>query len=73
MKKTTPLKAEMLSEYSFDYAKAKNNRFAADYHVAITLDPDVARYFKTSKSVNNALRAILSAIPLDSDSMKGST
>ena len=63
MKETTPSKAEMLSEYNFDYSKAKNNRFAAEYHVSITLDPDVASVFKTSESVNKALRALLSAIP----------
>ncbi|MBL0716717.1 MAG: hypothetical protein JJV89_01595 [Desulfosarcina sp.] len=63
MKETTSSKAEMLSEYNFDYSKAKNNRFAAEYHVSITLDPDVASVFKTSESVNKALRALLSAIP----------
>jgi hypothetical protein len=70
MKETIPSKAEMLSEYNFDYTKAKNNRFAADYHVSVTLDPDVASVFTTSESVNNALRAILSAIPSKSDSPK---
>ncbi len=70
MKKTIPSKDEMLSEYNFDYSKAKTNRFAEEYHVSITLDPDVASVFKTSESVNNALRALLSAIPSNSGSMK---
>ena len=69
MKETTPSKAEMLAEYNLDYSKAKKNRFAKDCHVAVTLDPDVATVFKTSESVNKALRAILSAIPLKSDSV----
>jgi len=73
MKKTTPSKADMLSEYSFDYSKAKNNRFAADYHVSVTLDPDVANVFKTSESVNRALRAILLAVPSKSDSTENHT
>lgn len=73
MKETTPSKAEMLSEYNFDYSKAKNNRFAAEYHVSITLDPDVASVFKTSESVNKALRALLSAIPSNPDDMKDRT
>ena len=73
MKETTPSKAEMLSEYNFDYSKAKNNRFAAEYHVSITLDPDVASVFKTSESVNKALRALLSAIPSNPDDMENPT
>lgn len=73
MKETTPSKADMLSEYSFDYSKAKSNRFAADYHVSVTLDPDVANVFKTSESVNKALRAILLAVPSKSDSTEDHT
>ncbi len=30
---------------------------------AVMLDPDVKRYFKDSNSVNNALRAIIKAMP----------
>lgn len=57
---------EMASEYRFDYKKAKPNRFAKkmkDEPIIILLDDDVAKVFKTSKAVNNALRALLSAIP----------
>jgi hypothetical protein len=53
----------MLSEYNFDYAKARPNRFAQANSRVITLDPDVAEVFKTSEAVNHALRAIISAIP----------
>ncbi len=48
-------------EYRFDYSKAKPNRFASQMKgdtVAVILDPDVAPLFKSSESVNAALRAI---------------
>ncbi|MCK5720886.1 MAG: hypothetical protein KAH84_13195 [Thiomargarita sp.] len=56
---------DMLSEYHFDYSKAKPNRFAkqAETRITITLDPDVAQIFTTSEAVNKALRAILVALP----------
>jgi len=57
---------EMLSEYSFDYSKAKSNRFAKQSNnlTTVILDPDVAQVFTTSEAVNNALRAILTALPI---------
>lgn len=64
MKKITPLENNLQPEYNFDYSKAKPNRFANDYHISVTLDSDVAGVFKNSESVNKALRAILSAIPI---------
>ena len=55
---------EMLPEYSFDYSKAKKNRFATtETLITVTLDSDVAKVFTTAESVNKALRAILSALP----------
>ncbi|MBW4688213.1 MAG: hypothetical protein KME40_24775 [Komarekiella atlantica HA4396-MV6] len=57
---------DLLPEYNFDYRKAKANRFASQeekFPLTVTLDPDVAEVFKTSAAVNNALRALLSAIP----------
>ncbi len=57
---------DLLPEYDFDYHKARPNRFATQTSKApltITLDPDVAEVFTTSEAVNNALRALLSAIP----------
>lgn len=56
---------EMLAEYSFDYSKAKPNRFAKQPSEVTTviLDPDVAKVFTTSEAVNKALRAILAALP----------
>jgi hypothetical protein len=71
MKKTPTRKPnnkvkEMASEYRFDYKKAKPNRFAEKmktHPVIVLLDDDVAKIFKTSEQVNNALRALISAIP----------
>ncbi|MDM8521840.1 hypothetical protein QUF80_00565 [Desulfococcaceae bacterium HSG8] len=52
---------DMLPEYNFDYSKARPNRFAKSR--AIILEPDVARVFNTSDSVNKILRAVISAMP----------
>lgn len=54
------------SEYRFDYAKAKPNRFAARTRpgsVAVLLDPDVAQVFKSPQSVNAVLRALMATMP----------
>ncbi len=70
MKKTSVAKTrsskEMRSEYRFDYAKARPNRFAGRARmksVVVLLAPDVAKVFKTGESVNDALRAIMRAVP----------
>jgi hypothetical protein len=73
MKKTSAVKSRELrpekdlrSEYRFDYAKARPNRFARRARaktVVVLLAPDVAKVFKTGESVNDALRAILKAVP----------
>jgi hypothetical protein len=52
---------DMLPEYSFDYSKARPNRFAKSR--AVILEPDVARVFSTSESVNKILRAVIAAMP----------
>ena len=57
---------EMRSEYRFDYRKARPNRFAARMSQAplvVLVDPDVAEVFTTPESVNQALRALITAIP----------
>ena len=54
----------MRKEYRFDYSRAKPNRFAGKFasdSVAVILEPDVAAKFKSSKTVNAALRSFLSA------------
>ncbi|MGB0562708.1 MAG: hypothetical protein ACPGVO_13035 [Spirulinaceae cyanobacterium] len=54
---------ELLTEYRFDYQKAKPNRFAvrgeAQQSTVVTLDEDVAQVFKTSEAVNTALRVLI--------------
>ena len=54
------------AEYRLDYTKAKPNRFAERTRpgsVAILLDPDVARVFKSAESVNSVLRALVATMP----------
>jgi len=73
MKKTSATKGssgrpskDLRDEYRFDYAKARPNRFADRARgktVIVLLAPDVARVFKNSETVNDALRAILKAVP----------
>ena len=68
MKKTSiPKKvrgeADLLREYRFDYSKAKPNRFAAEMPaetIAVVLEPDIAAVFKSAKTVNEALRSVIS-------------
>ena len=53
-------------EYSFDYTKAKPNRFASSVRgesLAVLLDPDVARVFQNAESVNTVLRALMTTMP----------
>jgi len=58
--------AEMPAEYMFDYQKARPNRFASRMQAAplvVILDPDVAKIFTSGEEVNQALRALISAMP----------
>jgi len=70
MKKTSADKArrskDLRDEYRLDYTKARPNRFARRVRaksVVVLLAPDVAKVFRTGESVNDALRAILKAVP----------
>lgn len=70
MKKTQAPKphrvADMATEYRFDYSKAKPNRFAAKMKnntLIVVIDPDIAEVFKTEDEVNQALRALITALP----------
>jgi hypothetical protein len=64
--KARPSHAEdMQPEYDFDYTKAKPNRFAGRIskdRVVVLLDPEVSKVFTDSKSVNAALRALITAL-----------
>ena len=56
----------MLPEYTFDYKKARPNRFATRFnkeHRIVILDPDVSKVFTTQESVNTVLRALIAAMP----------
>ncbi|MBD2726724.1 hypothetical protein H6G96_10375 [Nostoc sp. FACHB-892] len=58
---------ELQAEYSFDYQKAKLNRFAArsgkQQLTVVVLDEDVAQVFTTPESVNKVLRALIESMP----------
>jgi hypothetical protein len=58
---------ELLTEYHFDYRKAKPNRFAArdgqQRLKVVVLDEDVAQIFTTPESVNKVLRALIESMP----------
>ena len=56
---------ELRPHYDFDYSTARPNRFAerlSKEAIVVVLDPDVATIFKTSESVNQALRTLLVAV-----------
>ena len=57
---------DMRAEYRFDYRRARANRFAARMREAplvVLVDPDIAEVFTTRESVNQALRALITALP----------
>ncbi len=58
-------RSDLRREYRFDYRKSKPNRFAGKIPsdaIAVVLDPDVARVFDSSESVNTFLRSVISAL-----------
>jgi hypothetical protein len=59
---------ELLAEYSFDYQKAKPNRFASRIEMqrTVVLDEDVAKVFTTPEAVNKVLRALIESMPQSS-------
>lgn len=72
MKKTLASKARKITsdsmrpEYHFDYHKAHANRFAERNkanRLVVVLEPDIAQVFTTPESVNNVLRALITAMP----------
>lgn len=57
---------KMRKEYTIDYSKSRSNRFAQamkEQPLVVMVDEDVARVFPTAKSVNEALRALIAAMP----------
>ena len=61
---------DLLPEYSFDYQKAKPNRFAnrskGKKLNIVVLDEDVARVFTTPEVANKVLRALIESTPQSS-------
>ncbi len=63
--KKTPDKTpdELRDEYVFDYSKAVRGKYSKDYSAkgtnVVVLEPDVARSFRDSAAVNEALRSLL--------------
>jgi hypothetical protein len=60
-------RGDLRPEYRFDYSNARPNRFAGKRgpkSVVVLLDSDVATVFRDAESVNTALRALLTAVPL---------
>jgi hypothetical protein len=57
---------DLREEYSFDYANAEPNPYAARLKgktVAVVLEADVAAAFPDSEAVNARLRAVVAAVP----------
>jgi hypothetical protein len=56
---------DLAAEYTFDYTKAKPNRFAtqdsSSKMTIIVLDEDIAQVFPTSEAVNIALRQLITS------------
>lgn len=62
--KTKGIVSEMLTEYNFDYKKAKPNRFTvSEKQIIVKIDDDVAQVFDSAEKVNSVLRAIISTYP----------
>lgn len=64
---TPPNDEDLATEYTFDYKRAKPNRFAAHDKkrkmTVVVLDEDVAQVFSTPESVNKVLRALIETMP----------
>jgi len=69
--KTKPKRKEMLDEY--DFSAGVRGKYAVRYREGVNivlLEPDVAKVFPNSKSVNQALRALNQVIQLASKPAK---
>jgi hypothetical protein len=57
---------DLSTEYTFDYTKAKPNRFTTrdsnSTMTVIVLDEDIAQVFHTSEAVNKALRQLIETV-----------
>lgn len=60
----------MRKEYKVDYKTSRPNRFAAmasDEPLVVMVDADVAKVFQNAEAVNQALRALIAALPKPSN------
>ena len=61
--KTTMSSEDMRTEYNFDYSKAVRGKYyrrlLKEGANVVVLDPDVAKAFRSSAAVNEALRSLL--------------
>jgi hypothetical protein len=78
MKKTPSMdlshQDDMKPEYSFDYQKAKANRFAGqtdEKRTVVVLDPELSTVFSTSDAVTKVLRALVKTMPTPGAATKG--
>ena len=65
-KRMQRIRDQIRTEYRFDYAKARANRFAGRMKngaIAVILDPDVAAVFGSSEAVNALLRSVIATLP----------
>jgi hypothetical protein len=61
-----PTGDDLRPEYSFDYRKARPNRFAAEAlkgSFVVLVDEDIAKVFQTPESIKNVLRALIATMP----------
>jgi hypothetical protein len=66
--RTPPSDDDLASKYTFDYKKAKSNRFAAVQDKeremeVVVLDKDVAKVFSNPETVNKVPRALIETMP----------
>ena len=65
MKRKASTSSEMRPEYNFDYSKAVRGKYykriLEENANVVVLEPDVAKAFPNSASVNDALRVVLQA------------
>ena len=64
--KTKVHRDEMRAEYDIDYSKAVRGKYykrlIREGSNVVLLDPDIAKAFRTSKEVNEALRSLLEIV-----------
>jgi len=62
-RRNRPATDEMRPEYQFDYSTAVRGKYhrhlAKEGACVVVLDPDIAKAFRTSAAVNEALRSLL--------------